>query len=68
MTPRYVAGEVTVPDLTGRTQREAADMLAELGFVINPVGIDGKDGKVIKQDPLPGSKVLSGTSIDVYFE
>lgn len=68
MTPRYLSGEVTVPDLTGRTQREAADMLAELGFAINPVGINGKEGKAIKQDPLPGSKVLSGTSIDVYFE
>ncbi|QDR80379.1 stage V sporulation protein D [Sporomusa termitida] len=65
MTPRYQAGEVTVPDLTGRTPREASDMLAELGFVINPVGTDGT---VIKQDPLPGSKVLSGTSITTYFE
>lgn len=65
MTPRYQAGEVTVPDLTGRTPREASDMLAELGFVINPVGMDGK---VVKQDPLPGSKVLSGTTITTYFE
>ena len=65
MTPRYQAGEVTVPDLTGRTPRESADMLAELGLVINPVGTDGT---VIKQDPLPGSKVLSGISITTYFE
>ncbi|HWR43280.1 stage V sporulation protein D [Sporomusa sp.] len=65
MTPRYLAGEVTVPDLTGRTPREASDMLAELGLVINP---QGTGGKTIKQDPLPGSKVLSGTSITTYFE
>ncbi|WP_425060769.1 Stage V sporulation protein D [Sporomusa carbonis] len=65
MTPRYAAGEVTVPDLTGRTPREASDMLAQLGLVINPVGAGGK---VAKQDPLPGSKVLSGTSVSIYFE
>ncbi|SMD05938.1 stage V sporulation protein D [Sporomusa malonica] len=65
MTPRYLAGEVTVPDLAGRPPREALDMLAELGLAINPVG---NSGKAIKQDPLPGSKVLSGTTITTYFE
>lgn len=65
MTPRYSSGEVTVPDLSGQSQREAADVLAELGLVINPVGTNGK---VVKQDPLPGSKVLSGTSITTYIE
>ena len=65
MTPRYSAGEVTVPDLTGRTLREAADSLAEVGLAIKPVGTNGQ---AIKQDPLPGSKVVSGTSIIIYFE
>lgn len=65
MTPRYSAGEVTVPDLSGRTPREASDMLAELGLVINPAG---NSGKTVKQDPPPGSKVLSGTAITTYFE
>ncbi|MDF2874894.1 MAG: spoVD 1 [Sporomusa sp.] len=65
MTPRYLAGEVTVPDLTGRTPREASDILAELGLVINP---KGAGGNAVKQDPLPGSIVLSGTSITTYFE
>jgi len=65
MTPRYFSGEVTVPDLTGRTQREAVDLLAELGLAINP---SGTGGHVVKQDPLPGSKVPSGTNITIYFE
>jgi len=65
MTPRYSTGEVTVPDLTGRTIREASDSLAELGLAIKPVGTNGQ---AIKQDPLAGSKVLSGTSITIYFE
>ncbi len=65
MTPRYSPGEVTVPDVTGRTQREASDLLAELGLAINPVGANGH---AAKQDPLAGTKVLSGTSITIFFE
>jgi stage V sporulation protein D (sporulation-specific penicillin-binding protein) len=64
MTPRYTSGEITVPDLTGRTVREASDALAELGLAISPVGT----GKAAKQDPVPGSKVTVGTSIMTYFE
>lgn len=64
MTPRYTSGEITVPDLTGRTVREASDALAELGLAISPVGT----GKAAKQDPVPGSKVTVGTSIVTYFE
>ena len=64
MTPRYTSGEITVPDLTGRTVREASDALAELGLAISPVGT----GKASKQDPVPGSKVTVGTSIVTYFE
>jgi len=64
-TPRYGAGEVTVPDLTGRTPRESSDMLAELGLVIEPVGTEGK---AVKQDPPSGNKVQPGASITIYFE
>ncbi len=64
MTPRYTSGEITVPDLTGRTLREASDALAEMGLAISPVGA----GKAVKQDPVPGSKVTVGTSIVTYFE
>lgn len=65
LTPRYAAGEITVPDLTGKTPREAVDILAELGLVIKPVG---EKEKAVKQDPPPGSKVLPGVTITVYFE
>lgn len=65
MTPRYSADVITVPDLTGRTQREAADALAELSLTIVPIGASGK---VIKQDPPPGSKVTSGAAVTTYFE
>lgn len=65
LTPRYSTGEVTVPDLTGLNLREAADILAELGLSIDP---SGTGEKAVRQEALPGSKVLPGTVITVYFE
>ncbi|MDR3590081.1 MAG: penicillin-binding transpeptidase domain-containing protein [Negativicutes bacterium] len=65
MTPRYLAGEITVPDVGGLSLRQAADALAELGLGIRPAGTGAK---TVKQDPPPGSKVLPGTTITLYFE
>jgi len=65
MTPRYESGEITVPDCQGRSLNEASNILAELGLVIKPVG---EGAKAIKQDPLPGSKVMPGTTISIFFE
>lgn len=65
VTPRYLTGEVTVPDLGGQTLRQAADALAELGLSVRPAGTGAK---VVKQDPPPGGKVLPGTTITLYFE
>ncbi|BBB93267.1 MAG TPA: stage V sporulation protein D [Methylomusa anaerophila] len=64
LTPRYTAGEVTIPDLTGHSPREVADILADLGIGVTPVG---KGEKAMKQDPPPGNKVIPGTSVTVYF-
>ncbi len=65
MTPRYGLGEITVPDCSGQSLREVADMLAEVGLRINPIGVGLK---ATKQEPLPGSKVLPGSEITVFFE
>lgn len=65
MTPRYGLGEITVPDCSGQSLREAADMLAEVGLRINPVGVGLK---ATKQQPPPGSKALPGSEMTVYFE
>lgn len=65
VTPRYLAGEVTVPDLTGQTLRQASDALAEVGLSVKP---EGAGSKVVKQDPPSGSKVLPGTSITLFIE
>ena len=65
MTPQYGVGEVTVPDCSGRSLREVAEMLAEMGLSIKPMGVGLKS---IKQEPLPGTKVLPGTAINISFE
>lgn len=52
---------IAVPDLTGLTREEAANLLAELGLVLIFEG----EGKVIKQDLEPGSRVPGGSQIKV---
>lgn len=65
MTPRYGVGEITVPDCTGLSLREAADLLAEVGLRIKPIGVGLK---VVRQEPLPGDKALPGSEIAIFFE
>ncbi len=65
MTPRYGAGEITVPDCTGQSLREAADTLAEVGLRIKPIGVGTK---AIKQEPSAGTKVVPGSEITMFFE
>lgn len=65
MTPRYGVGEITVPDCKGKSLREVSDLLAEVGLCIKPVGVGVSS---IKQEPLPGEKVLPGATISVFFE
>lgn len=65
MTPRYGIGEITVPDCSGRSLREASDMLADMGLSIKPIGGGLKS---VRQEPLPGNKVSPGTAITIFFE
>ncbi|WP_093687471.1 stage V sporulation protein D [Sporolituus thermophilus] len=64
-TPRYIEGEVTVPDCTGKSLIEATNLLAELGLSIKP---NGYGTKALRQDPAPGSKVVVGSVVTIYFE
>ena len=57
-------GTVTVPDLTGKRLHEAADLLAAMGLTMQSEG----SGLVTEQDPIPGTKVKSGTAIKIIFE
>lgn len=57
-------GTVTVPDLTGKTMREAAEVLGRMGLRLNVTG----SGLARMQQPSAGSKVARGSIINVTFE
>ncbi|MGI6553216.1 MAG: PASTA domain-containing protein [Bacillota bacterium] len=61
--PEQKSPEVTVPDLTGYRIFEAARVLEAFGLVIKPEG----NGIALEQEPVPGSLVLPGTSVQVKF-
>jgi stage V sporulation protein D (sporulation-specific penicillin-binding protein) len=57
-------GEVTVPDLQGKSMKEVASILANLGLHLVPEGY----GISCNQSPAPGKVVTSGSSIKVHFQ
>lgn len=65
MSPRYLPGEVTVPDCTGKTLLEATTLLGDLGLVIRP---SGYGPKALRQDPPAGRKASPGSPITIDFE
>lgn len=56
--------EVTVPDLRGKTIREAGELLAQRDLLLQPVST----GVAVRQDPAPGARVRPGTAITVEFQ
>lgn len=58
------AEEITVPDLTGLSIKEAGSILEKLGLYLNPAGT----GFAAGQQEKPGTKVRRGTTINVEFQ
>lgn len=56
-------GFVTIPDLTGKRLHDAADLLAAMGLTMQSEG----SGLATEQNPIPGTKVKSGTSVKIIF-
>ncbi|MFX4261410.1 stage V sporulation protein D [Pelotomaculum propionicicum] len=56
--------EITVPDLTGLSIKEAGGILEKLGLYLNPAGT----GFAVGQQEKPGTKVRRGTTINVEFQ
>lgn len=56
--------EITVPDLTGLSIKEAGSILEKLGLYLNPAGTGFATG----QQEKPGTKVRRGTTINVEFQ
>ncbi|MCI8609224.1 MAG: Stk1 family PASTA domain-containing Ser/Thr kinase [Firmicutes bacterium] len=61
--------EIEVPDLTGRTLEEAAEMLEERGLILEEgeevYSPDQEKGKITTQTPVEGSKVKEGAKVTV---
>ncbi|BDG60762.1 penicillin-binding transpeptidase domain-containing protein [Caldinitratiruptor microaerophilus] len=57
-------GEVRVPDLRGRTLREAADLLAGMELYVTAEG----SGTVVRQEPAAGSAVPRRARIRIWLE
>lgn len=57
-------GKALVPNLSGKTMREAADLLSKAGLAMVPAG----SGLAVEQDITPNSIVNSGTEVHVRFE
>lgn len=55
--------EVTVPNLTGLTNGQAAELLKNMDLFLQPAG----SGLAEAQDPEPGSRVPRGTTVRVQF-
>ncbi|WP_241420994.1 penicillin-binding transpeptidase domain-containing protein [Candidatus Contubernalis alkaliaceticus] len=55
--------EVLVPDLQGKTLREAGEILSWMGLKLYPVGT----GIAVKQEPAAGFKVNVGSTVTVEF-
>jgi stage V sporulation protein D (sporulation-specific penicillin-binding protein) len=57
-------GEVTVPDLQGKSMKEVARILADLGLHLLPDGY----GISFQQSPEAGKVITSGSTIKVHFQ
>ncbi|SHG94617.1 stage V sporulation protein D (sporulation-specific penicillin-binding protein) [Thermosyntropha lipolytica DSM 11003] len=57
-------GEITVPDLEGKSMREVAKILSDLGLHLMPEGY----GLAYEQSPEPGKIVTAGSTIKVKFQ
>lgn len=65
VTPPPGAALVVVPDLRGRTERQA---IAALAGRLVLTGGTGGSGRIRSQDPLPGTRVRPGSAVQVVLE
>jgi beta-lactam-binding protein with PASTA domain len=59
-----------VPDLTGKTRPEAEALLAAVGLYVGALHEVSSDsqppGSIVRQNPLPGTEALTGSTIDLW--
>ena len=60
-------GERVVPDLKGKSMRDAAELLGMMGLVLIPEGEPFPTGIAGEQDPAPGTRLPHGGQVKVNF-
>lgn len=60
-------GERVVPNLKGKSLRDAAELLGMMNLVLSPEGEPSPTGTAVEQDPPPGARVSAGTKVRVKF-
>ncbi len=60
-------GKREVPNLQGKTLRDAAELLGMMGLVLVPEGDDLPTGIAVEQDPQPGTSLPAGGRVRVKF-
>lgn len=63
-TSTEAAGQITVPDLTGRRLKDVAELLGAMGLQL---AAEGVGGMVYEQSPQPGEKLDAGSVVTVKF-
>ncbi|HZK43355.1 MAG TPA: stage V sporulation protein D [Syntrophomonadaceae bacterium] len=64
LDPNKDAGEVTIPDLQGKSMKEVAKILSNLGLHLIPEGY----GLAYEQSPEPGKILALGSNVKVKFQ
>lgn len=66
-TDTSLNGKRVVPNLKGRSLRDAAEILGNMDLFLDPEGQPFPTGMAYEQNPLPGTRVPAGTRIKVQF-
>ncbi len=67
MPKQETSGERVVPDLKGKTLRDAAELLGLMNLVLIPEGEPFATGTAVEQNPPPGTRVSAGSRVKVKF-
>jgi len=67
-TDELQEGERIVPNIKGKSMRDAAELLGMIGLVLVPEGDPYPTGIAVEQSPAPGTKVPAGERIRVKFK
>lgn len=67
-TDELQKGERIVPNIKGKSMRDAAELLGMIGLVLVPEGDPYPTGIAVEQSPAPGTKVPAGEQVRVKFK